>query len=276
MKVISRTSFQLQLPLSWKVHPVFHASLLTPYRETREHGNNSPEPPPDLIDGQPEWEVEQILGIRRRRNQLQYLIRWKGFSEAHDSWEPLTHINADSLIEDFHQKNPTASRTTRTHKNPNDPNQTPNIICCVNMSTHSTSPTPSSWAPEETPIGLLYRYVGTPLQSRIDNPPPALTLAERLSDPEDSKSVSPQTQGSYCSLEEGAPDLEERGPSSPIPELPLPPSSTFTELSEPCKVLVNRALHPESSFDPPDGYVVYDRTIASHVNYGAKIHLTDD
>ena len=39
----------------------------------------------DLIDGQPEWEVESILKVRRWRNQLQYLVRWKGFSEAHDS-----------------------------------------------------------------------------------------------------------------------------------------------------------------------------------------------
>ena len=88
--------------------------------------------------------------------------------------------------------------------------------------------------------------------------------------------ASPQTQESYRSLEEGALDPGEREPSSPIPELQLPPSPTFTELSEPCEVLVNRTLHPESSFDPPDGYAIYDRTIANHINYGAKIRLSDD
>ena len=70
--------------------------------------------------------------------------------------------------------------------------------------------------------------------------------------------------------------MEGRGSPSPIPELPLPPSPTFTELSKPCEVLVNRALHPESPFDPPDGYTIYDCTIANHVNYGAKICLPDD
>ena len=126
-KVISRTSFQLKLPPQWKIHPVFHVSLLTPYKETKEHGVNFPEPPPDLVDRQPEWEVEQILGVRCRRNQLQYLIRWKGFSDAHESWEPATHINADQLIRNFHKEHPLAIRTTTGLKNHTQTKQTPII-----------------------------------------------------------------------------------------------------------------------------------------------------
>jgi hypothetical protein len=105
---VSRTSFQLKLPLSWKIYNVFHTLLLTPYKETTTNGSKYQEPVPDLIDGQPEWGVEDILGTRRRCNQLQYLVWWKGFSEAHDSWEPLTHISTDNLIQKFHRENPTA------------------------------------------------------------------------------------------------------------------------------------------------------------------------
>ena len=38
-RVISRTSYQLKLPPQWKIHNVFHATLLTPYRETALNGS---------------------------------------------------------------------------------------------------------------------------------------------------------------------------------------------------------------------------------------------
>jgi hypothetical protein len=43
---------------------MFHASLLTPYKETEEHGANFLEPPPDIIEGEEEYEVEQVLDSR--------------------------------------------------------------------------------------------------------------------------------------------------------------------------------------------------------------------
>ena len=109
-RVVSRTSYQLKLPSQWKVHDVFHASLLTPYKQTALNGNTYQEPAPDLIDGQPEWEVERILRVRRYRKQLQYLVQWKGFSEAHDSWEPVSNIHTNKLLTEFYKDHPTAIR----------------------------------------------------------------------------------------------------------------------------------------------------------------------
>jgi hypothetical protein len=67
-KVISPVVYQLTLPAQWrqrKLHDVFHASLLTPYHETEAHGVNYLEPPPDVIDGEDEYEVEQVLDSKR-------------------------------------------------------------------------------------------------------------------------------------------------------------------------------------------------------------------
>src|SRR5216684_1393582 len=48
-QVISPVTYKLALPHQWTIHPIFHASLLTPYSKTREHGENYSQPPPDLV-----------------------------------------------------------------------------------------------------------------------------------------------------------------------------------------------------------------------------------
>jgi len=50
-QIISPIAFQLDLSHSWRIHDVFHASLLTSFRETPAHRPNYSCPPPDLVDG---------------------------------------------------------------------------------------------------------------------------------------------------------------------------------------------------------------------------------
>ena len=65
MQVISPVTYKLALPAQWTIHPVFHASLLTPYVETEEHGENYSRPPPDLMGDEEQYEVETIKSHRR-------------------------------------------------------------------------------------------------------------------------------------------------------------------------------------------------------------------
>jgi hypothetical protein len=85
------------------------------YRETREHGFNFVEPPPDIIKGEPEWEVEAIIGMRLfgRRKQKQYCVRWRGYADAYDTWEPEENIHALRLIEQYLQSQQMIIRATR-------------------------------------------------------------------------------------------------------------------------------------------------------------------
>ena len=173
-RVVSQTSYQLKLPPQWKIHNVFHATLLTPYKETTLNGSHYQEPAPDLIEGQPEWEVEHIMRVRRRRNQLQYLIRWKGFSDAHDSWEPTKHLHAEQSIQDFYKRHPTAV---------GNPKRRVTIIRRITMS----APNSPHTQPLEVPA-LAYPPSPQPLmvpprlEDRLEDPPASLTLEEQLGD----------------------------------------------------------------------------------------------
>ena len=115
-KVLSDVSYELELPKTWKIHPVFHANLLTPYKETELHGENFTRPPPDLIEGEEEFEVERILQSRLygRGRKLQFLVQWKGFPMSDSSWEPLENVrHSADLIADFYRQHPTADGAGR-------------------------------------------------------------------------------------------------------------------------------------------------------------------
>jgi hypothetical protein len=73
---VGQAAYELRLLMAWKaVHPVFHDSYLTPYRESVYM---SQQPPPHLpsilVDREPEFEVEQVLDERARRGRLKYLV----------------------------------------------------------------------------------------------------------------------------------------------------------------------------------------------------------
>jgi Chromo (CHRromatin Organisation MOdifier) domain len=104
-KIISPVAVRLELPAQWGIHPVFHTGLLTPYTETPSHGPNFTRPPLDLIDGEAEYEVDQIRShwTWGWHKTLQYLIKWKGYPESDNTWENADQIHAPTLIKLYHQ-----------------------------------------------------------------------------------------------------------------------------------------------------------------------------
>jgi len=71
-----------------QLHPVFNVVKLSTAPEDLILGRKlQASLPPIVVDGEEEWEVEEILNSRWHRRRFQFLVKWKGFSREHNSWE---------------------------------------------------------------------------------------------------------------------------------------------------------------------------------------------
>src|SRR6266702_4554264 len=106
LEQLSEAVYQLEIPRHWKIHNVFHANLITPYKETELHGPNFTRPPPDLIEGEQEFKVEKILDAqpRGRGRKMHFLVKWKGYPTSDNSWEPRENLHVDRLIMEYNKK----------------------------------------------------------------------------------------------------------------------------------------------------------------------------
>lgn len=96
---INPVAFELSLPDSYRIHPVFHVSLLKPAIPDPFPGRVEPPPPPVTVGEETEYEVESVLDCRKRGRQTQCLIKWKGYP-------PEANLHAPRLLREFQAKHP--------------------------------------------------------------------------------------------------------------------------------------------------------------------------
>ena len=110
-KIIQRVgnqAYKLQLPDSWRIHNVFHVSLLK--RWIAQHyrtAEATAQPELDLDLDQPkEFEVEKIIRKRRvlkrngRLSHYEYLTMWTGYPIEEATWEPATSFTDATVLEE--------------------------------------------------------------------------------------------------------------------------------------------------------------------------------
>ena len=69
---------------------MFHVSLLKPARGNTPIVQNSEIQP---INDTQEYEVEKILDTRINKGQREYLIKWEGYNDSENTWEPTKNLN---------------------------------------------------------------------------------------------------------------------------------------------------------------------------------------
>lgn len=69
--------------------------------------------------------VETILSKRMNRGTIEYYLRWKGYTDADNTWEPIDNLDCDALIDEFEHK----YRNTNRLQTTNDETSTTTVSC---------------------------------------------------------------------------------------------------------------------------------------------------
>jgi hypothetical protein len=106
-KVIEKLSdraYRLELPESLKIHNVFYVGLLSKVREDASRPILR-EPGPIEVEGEEEYEVEEIVDSERRTDRWYYRVKWKGYGPESNTWEPKSNLeHAEDILKKYHQK----------------------------------------------------------------------------------------------------------------------------------------------------------------------------
>ena len=97
---------RLVLPASMKIHPVFHVSRVKPVSESSLMPPAPAPPPPEIVDGHPQWKVRRLMDVRRRGRGFQYLVDWEGYGVEERSWVSRQLIMDPGLLTEFYRRHP--------------------------------------------------------------------------------------------------------------------------------------------------------------------------
>lgn len=114
---VNELAFTLDLPPTMDCHPTFGVSLLEKYKQG--HRDQPQDPPPRIeIDshGYERFIPERILDARFENNNYSYLIKWEGYSDEHNTWEPIRLIQHLRLFKQFKQQHPELPFPSSRHR----------------------------------------------------------------------------------------------------------------------------------------------------------------
>jgi hypothetical protein len=118
IKQIGKVNYELALPDNMKArYPIFHISLL----EKAHVDENTGETIMDEIiveDQEEEYEIESVNAVRQNPDtqEIEYLVKWKNYSDLENSWEPVEHFSSQEPIQAFLRTIPRTPRSNQSRR----------------------------------------------------------------------------------------------------------------------------------------------------------------
>ena len=118
---VGKQAYKLKLPKKWRIHNVFHVSLLEQDTTRKERVDENMTKLEFNVGDSKEYKVEAIRdsAVYTMESELghlpglYYLVAWKGYSEEENTWEPFSAVqHLRKLIRLFykdHSEKPTAT-----------------------------------------------------------------------------------------------------------------------------------------------------------------------
>jgi len=99
---VGPVAYRLQLPPTARIHPVFHCSVLKPFRGSPDSQEVAPLPS-EFTQNQPIISPLAILSYRKSptsASSWEVLVQWQGLSPDDTTWEDWNQLQKDYHLED--------------------------------------------------------------------------------------------------------------------------------------------------------------------------------
>lgn len=99
-------AYLLELPDSWQGPTLFSADRLVYHANNPMPGQAAENPEAEAVDGEEEWEVQQVTASRLFRGRLKYQVQWKSWDPDPKWYSAELLRNSPLKLQQYHEANP--------------------------------------------------------------------------------------------------------------------------------------------------------------------------